>query len=266
MSKNNHFISLITSASVAAALWIGASPAMAQRPAQEAPPPPPPPARPQNPTPPPPPPPQTSRDQQQREANARAQQQEQLRAQQEQQRIENARQQQEQKRIENARDQQERERIEKARQKDTQERIEKARQTAAAASADHREIIGQLIGAERQHREQLARINRLKELAKRQGQNDRIGELDRLLLSSNSNFESKLSSAKTKLTQPEYNNTVAMLEQGRRREVRQMMGMNTGGGEGAGTSGAASVEATRTRAPEAARAREAAPVAAQPPR
>lgn len=265
MSKN---MSLITSVLCATAMSLGASPVIAQRPGQgdprpaQEPPPAPPPSRPQ-----PPPPPPPSRDQQdaraeqerQREANARAQQQ---REQEEQQRAANARAQQEQQRVENARKQQEQQRVENARQQQEQERVAKARQQAAAASAAsatpaNRQIIGELVAAERVHREQLARINRLKQLAQRQGQKDRVGELDRLLDQSNSKFDAQLGRAKGKLTEPEYTNTVAMLEQGRRREVRQMMG-----GAGETNGGATPANVTRQRAPEGAR--EAAP--SQPPR
>ena len=99
--------------------------------------------------------------------------------------------------------------------------------------------ISQLIAAEHVHRDQLARINRLKQIAERQGRRDRVGELDQLLINANTNFDSTLQRAKGKLTDAEYTNTVAMLEQGRRREVQSLMG---GGG------GAEPADATRERA------------------
>ena len=253
-------LSWITSAACVTALMLAGSPVVAQRPpqnepqrpAQEPPPTPPPASRPQ--TPPPPPP---------SDPNARAQQEQQriehARAQKEQERVENARAQQEQQRVENARAEQEQKRIENARQKQEEERTAHARQNAAAASAAsatpaNREIISQLVAAEHAHRDQLARINRLKQIAEKQGRRDRVSELDRLLDNSNSNFDSKLKRAKGKLTEPEYTNTVAMLEQGRRREVTGLMG---------GAGGTQPADATRERAPASAPSRTETP--ARPP-
>lgn len=218
MSNKIMSVSIASSFLCAAALMLAASSAAAQRPSsgqgdpQRPPPqdaPPPPPTRPQTP---PPPPPQDARAQQQREANARAQQQQEA----------NARAQQ-----------QEAQRIEKARQEQAaqdQARIARARQAQETAAADpkYRDVIGRLMAAERVHREQLARINRLKQIAQRQGQNDRVSDLDRLLVGSNKNFERALEAAKPELPEPQFSNTVAMLEQGRRREVRQMMGADAG--------------------------------------
>jgi len=253
--SNNHWI---TSVACIGALMLAGAPILAQRPAQGEPqrpaqeppaPPPPPAARPQQPPPPPPSDPNArAQQEQQRIERARAQQEQQrienARAQQEQQRVENARAQQEQQRVENARAQQEQKRIENARQQQESERVARARQSAAAASAAsatpaNREIISQLIAAEHVHRDQLARINRLKQIAERQGRRDRVGELDQLLINANTNFDSTLQRAKGKLTDAEYTNTVAMLEQGRRREVQSLMG---GGG------GAEPADATRERA------------------
>jgi flagellar biosynthesis GTPase FlhF len=256
MSKNT---SLITSALCVAAMALIASPSTAQRPAQGEParpqetPPAPPPSRPQ-----PPPTPPPSRDQQTEQQRQQAEQQ---RQREEQQRVENARAQQEQQRAANARAQQEQQRIENARQQQEQERTARARQnastTAAAATPANREIISQLIGAEHLHRDQLARINRLKQLAQRQNQSDRVRELDRLLDQSNSTFQSHLDRAKGKLSEPEYTNTVAMLEQGRRREVRSLMG---GGGEASTTP----ANTTRQATPAPEHSRQPAP--SQPPR
>jgi len=260
MSKN---MSLITSALCVAAMALIASPSTAQRPAQSDParpqetPPAPPPSRPQ-----PPPTPPPSREQQQAEQQRQHEEQQRVenaRAQQEQQRVENARAQQEQQRAANARAQQEQQRVENARQQQEQERAaharEKASASAAAATPANREIINQLIGAEHVHRDQLARINRLKELAQRQKQPELVNELDRLLDQSNSTFQSHLDRAKGKLSEPEYTNTVAMLEQGRRREVRALMG----GGE----ASPAPANTTRQTAPAPEHARQPAP--SQPP-
>jgi flagellar biosynthesis GTPase FlhF len=224
MSNNTRPISIAASFFFATALILGASPVMAQRPAsgqgepQRPPPAPPPPAtRPQTP---PPPPPDTRREenaraQQQREANARAQQQ------QDQQRAEKARQEQA------ARD---------------QARIARARQESTSADPKYRDTIGRLIAAERVHRQQLASINRLKQIAQRQEQTERIRELDHLLQGSNSNFERQLSAAKAELPEDQYNNTVKMLEQGRRREVKQMMGQS---GDSPGTGRTPPADGTR---------------------
>ena len=54
-------------------------------------------------------------------------------------------------------------------------------------------------GAERIHREQLARLNLLKHVAEQLGQSERTGEIDLLLLGSNSNFASNLRLARSEL-------------------------------------------------------------------
>jgi flagellar biosynthesis GTPase FlhF len=242
----------------AAALFAGAHPATAQRPGGQAEPQRPPPApapAPTRPEPPPAPPPtreqETAAQQQQREANARAQQQEL------QQREANARaqQQQEQQRIENARQEQ---------QARDQERIANARKEAAPTrdpDPKYRSTVERLFAAEHVHREQLARINRLKQIAERQRQEQRIGDLNDLLLRSNRNFDQQLAAAKTELPEPEYNNVVAMLEQGRRREVRSMMAGGGGGDEG---SAAQRVPTSATQRAPTAPARPANPPAPAP--
>jgi hypothetical protein len=219
MSKNYSVISIAAGLACAALLSFASSSAWAQRPTgqgdpqrppQQPPPPPPPqqpPPQPQRPQPPPPPPPQDTT----REQEARAHQQ------QEQQRIENARQEQnarDAKRIENVREQQR-----------EQERIANARKDATATDdAKNQEIIARLTAAERMHRDQLARINRLKQLALRQGQQDRIAELDGLLQRSNAAFDTELARAKGQLPPPEFARVQTMLEQGRRHDVKRRIG------------------------------------------
>jgi flagellar biosynthesis GTPase FlhF len=244
MSTEKNPRSIRVSLLCATALMIAGAPVIAQRPtgqdtqrpAQDAPPPPPP-TRPQTPPPAPPPPPQDARAQQQREQAARDQQQREQNA--------RAQQQQEQQR-------QDQQRIEKARQEQNtrdQERIAKARQDAANADPKTRDTINRLIAAEHVHREQLARINRLKFIAERQGQKERLGDLDRLLAESNTNFDHKLQAAKTEIPEPQYTSTVQMLESGRRREVRSMIGSTGGTG---GDSGGQPVDAGKVqRAPPA---------------
>ena len=215
MSKNDSIISVGAGLACAAVLALASSSVFAQRPSgqdpQRPPPPPPPPQqqpqRPQPAPPPPPPPPQDTT----REQEARAKQQ------QEQQRAEAARQEQnarDQKRIENARAEQQRE----------QERIANARKEATADDAKTQDIIARLTAAERVHRDQLARINRLKQLALRQGQQDRIAELDGLLQRSNAAFDTELNSAKRQLPPPEFARVQTMLEQGRRSDVKEKIG------------------------------------------
>jgi hypothetical protein len=96
--------------------------------------------------------------------------------------------------------------------------------TQESVDPANRAAVDRLIAAERTHREQLARINRLKEIAERKGQRERVTELDRLLARSNTSFDGKLKTAQAELPAPAYASTIQMLQQGRRSGVKEMMG------------------------------------------
>jgi hypothetical protein len=93
-----------------------------------------------------------------------------------------------------------------------------------------------LVLEERKHRQRLAQIWRLREIA---GQSERIGQLDELLAKENQRFHRWLEQGRAVMGDRQFEALMSKLEQGRRQSVKHMIkdGQQPGDAPGRGQQG-----------------------------